>query len=200
LYRKYFISTLLLFVFLSSVKLNAQENGNQADSLSSKEKIIHFTIRIGQGGFTDARSTIGKLGGGQLSLDIKLETFPVALSISGESYTNSPDPTNSYEIANLTAVNLLYMKKLFKTERVNFFAGGGIGRLEVPKGENEPDTFEKGIMYNTEVGINTIVFWKIGVYGIYKYLYARNDKLIDFNEHIGLLGITFNFSLQALRH
>ncbi|MBL7136879.1 MAG: hypothetical protein ISS81_09895, partial [Candidatus Marinimicrobia bacterium] len=72
---------------------------------------------------------------------------------------------------------------------------GGIGGLEVPKGEDEPDAIERGIMYNTEVGINTIVFWKIGFYGIYKYLYAKKEKVIDFSEHIVLLGITFNFSL-----
>jgi hypothetical protein len=168
---------------------------SQIDSLSSAEKKICFTIRLGQGGFKDERSPIGKLGGGQLALDIKPRKFPIAISVSNEYYTNSADPTHSYEIAGLIAVNFLYMTKLFKTERVNFFMGGGIGGLEVPKGEDEPDAMERGIMYNTEVGINTIVFWKIGFYGIYKYLYANKEKVIDFSEHIVLLGITFNFSL-----
>lgn len=172
---------------------------SSTDSLSSTEKEIYFTLRLGQGGFTDDRSPIGKLGGGQLTLDIKPRKFPIAISVSNEYYTNSADPTHSYEIASLMAVNFLYMTKLFKTERVNFFAGGGIGWLEVPKGEDEPDAMERGNMYNTEVGINTIIFWKIGFYGIYKYLYAKkeikNVKVIDFSEHIVLLGITFNFSL-----
>lgn len=91
------------------------------------------------------------------------------------------------------------MTKVFKTERGNLFAGGGIGGLEVPKGVDEPDAMERGSLYNIEGGINIRAFWKIGFYGIYKYLYAKkeinNVKVIDFSEHIVLLGITFNFSL-----
>ena len=87
------------------------------------------------------------------------------------------------------------MKKPFKTERINLFAGGGLGRLEVPK--DESDSMEKGVLYNIEGGINVRAFWKIGFYGIYKYLYANkeidNVEVIDFSEHIVLLGITFNF-------
>lgn len=98
------------------------------------QKKVDFTIRLGQGGFTDDRSPIGKLGGGQLAIDIKPINIPIAISISNEYYTNSADPTHSYEIATLTAVNILYMKKASKTERVNLFAGGGMGWLDVPKG------------------------------------------------------------------
>jgi len=167
------------------------------DSLSSTEEKIHFTIRLGQGGFTDDRSEIGKLGGGQLALDIKLDKYPIAISFSNEYYTNSADPTHTYEIASLIALNFLYMTKVSKTERVNLFAGGGMGVLEVPKGVEESDAMERGIMYNIEGGINIRAFWKIGFYGIYKYLYAKkeidNMKVIDFSEHIALLGITFNF-------
>jgi hypothetical protein len=177
-------------------------NHNTSDSTncpSSRKKKVYFTIRLGQGGFRDDRSPIGKLGGGQLTLDIKPSKYPIAFSISNEYYTNSPDPTHSYEIAGLIAVNLLYMNKLFKSERTNFFIGGGIGRLEVPKGENEPDEMEKGIVYNMEAGVNVRVFWKIGLYGIGKYLYGmkevNNKKVINFSERIVLLGITFNFGL-----
>jgi hypothetical protein len=169
------------------------------DSSSSKKKKVFFTIRLGQGGFRDDRSPIGKLGGGQLTLDIKPSQYPIAFSISNEYYTNSPDPTHSYEIAGLIAVNLLYMTKLFKSERTNFFIGGGIGRLEVPKGENESNEMERGMVYNMEAGINVRIFWKIGLYGIGKYLYAmkeeQNIKVINFSEWIMLLGITFNFEL-----
>jgi hypothetical protein len=200
-FKRHLFSILLLlsFVLLLCYKLNAQKLVSSTDSLSSTKKKIYFTIRLGQGGFTDDRSPIGKLGGGQLALDIKPRTFPIAISISNEYYTNSADPTHSYEIAGLIAINFLYKKKLIKTERLNFFAGGGAGVLEVPKGEDEHDATERGILYNIEGGINFIVFWKIGCYGIYKYLYAKkeikNEKVIDFNEHIVLLGITFNFSL-----
>jgi hypothetical protein len=169
-----------------------------SSQLFSQEK-VDFTIRLGQGGFTDDRSPIGKLGGGQLALDIKPINIPIAISFSNEYYTNSADPTYSYEIATLTAVNILYMKKIFKKERVNLFAGGGIGWLDVPKGIDESDAMNRGVVYNIEGGANVRVFWKIGFYGIYKYLYAKkeinNANVIDFSEHIVLLGLTFNFSL-----
>jgi len=185
------ISFIILFLFCTVIL----PFGN----LNAEEKRIYFTIRSGQGGFSDNRSPIGKLGGGQLTLDIKPARSPIGISISGEYYTNSADPTHSYEIAGLTTVNLLYMTKLFDRERINFFIGGGIGRLEVPKGINQPSSMEHGICYNIEGGINVRGFWKIGFYGITKYLYAKKEKaginVIDFNEFIVLLGITFNFGL-----
>ena len=96
------------------------------------EKTFDLTIRSGQGGFFDERSPIGKLGGGELTLDIKLMKYPLALSFSGEYYTNSPFPTHDYEIASTSCYSLLYMNKLFKWERVNVFAGPGLGWMDVP--------------------------------------------------------------------
>ena len=201
MFRGYLFYVFLLFnfVFFSCFKLNAQQMVASTDSLSSTEKKIYLTIRYGQGGFKDDRSPIGKLGGGQLALDIKPGIFPIAISITTEYYTNSADPTHSYEIAGLVAVNFLYMTKLAKTERINLFVGGGFGGLEVPKGEDKPDAMERGFLFNVEGGVNIRAFWKIGFYGIYKYLYAKIEKndvrVIDFSEHIALLGITFNFGL-----
>ncbi len=185
--------------YFDEIQITEYHTVASTDSSSSKKKKVCFIIRLGQGGFKDNRSPIGKLGGGQLTLDIKPTKYPIALSISNEYYTNSPDPTHSYEIAGLIAVNLLYMTKLFKSERTNFFIGGGIGGLEVPKSEDKPDEMERGMLYNMETGVNVRVFWKIGLYGIGKYLYAmkqvKDTKMINFSEWIVLLGITFNFRL-----
>jgi len=171
----------------------------QTERVAPKEKTIDFTLRLGQGGFKDGRSPIGKLGGGQLALDMKPDKLPLALSLSLEYYTNSPNPTHSYEIAGLLAVNMLYMAQLYNIERANIFLGGGFGRLKVPKGEEEPDAMVRGILYNLEGGINIRLFGPIGFYGIGKYLYAQkktnNIKVIDFSEGIILLGFTINFSL-----
>jgi hypothetical protein len=168
-------------------------------AILSQAHVADLTLRLGQGGFYDDRSELGKLGGGQVTLDIKPVKYPVAISFTTEYYTNSNEPTHSYEIAGLFAINLLYMKKPFKTERVNVFLGGGMGRLGVPKGEDKPDDREIGIVYNLEAGINVRAFWKIGFYGITKYLYANkevnNIEVIDFSEFIVLLGITINFGL-----
>jgi len=197
MFRKGLFSGLLFItIALFSVgQLHAQE---EATSSASKEKKVHFTIRFGMGGFYVDRSPIGKLGGGQIALDIKPSRLPIAISLSGEYYTNGPDPIHSYEIGDLVAVNVLYMAQLAKSKRVNLFLGGGIGGLSVPKGENEPGTV-KGFLYNLEAGIYVRAFWKIGLYGAGKYLYTKkkagNVKVIDFNERIILLGVTFNFGL-----
>ncbi len=178
---------------------NQNLSKHQTSGSASEEKKINFTLRYGQGGFYDDRSPLGKLGGGQLTLDIKPVKLPVAISISSEYYTNSADPTHSYEIAGLVAVNMLYMKQLFKSGRANVFLGGGTGWLEVPKGEMEPDAMVRGILYNLEGGINVRAFWKIGFYAVGKYIYAKKKtnsiKVIDFSERIVLLGITLNFGL-----
>ncbi|MBN2411628.1 hypothetical protein JXQ31_08045 [candidate division KSB1 bacterium] len=192
---------LIFFVFSTCFDLYSQTEKDPAESKTDNKKKIDFTIRLGQGGFTDNRSPIGKLGGGQLTLDIKPKKLPVAVavSVSNEYYTNSAEPTHSYEIAGLTAVNILYMTKLLKNKRVTFFAGGGAGGLNVPKSEENPDEMEKGIFYNIEAGLNIRLFWKMGFYGIYKYLYAKKEinhvNVINFSEHIVLLGFTFQFSL-----
>lgn len=161
-------------------------------------KLFFFTIRLGQGGFNDNRSPINKLGGGQLALDIKYNQYPIAISISTEYYTNSSHPTHTYEISDIKSINILYMSK-FYNNNLNIFAGGGIGLLEVPKSEENPDLKIKTISYNFEIGLNYEVIWNFGLYGIGKYLYACKNidgvNIIDFSEKIVLLGITYNFSI-----
>jgi hypothetical protein len=198
----FFILVCISFVLFSSAQLYAQdEEGDrrEGERVAPKEKTLYFTLRLGQGGFKDGRSPIGKLGGGQLALDIKPGNHPIAFSITGEYYTNSPNPTHPYEIAELSAVNLLYMTPLFNSKRANIFMGGGFGRLTVPKGEEYPDAMVRGILYNLEGGINMRLFGPIGFYGTSKYLYAQkktnNRKVIDFSEGIILLGFTINFSI-----
>jgi len=163
------------------------------------EKMLDLTIRSGQGGFSDIRSPIGVLGGGELTLDIKLRHLPLAFSFSGEYYTNSADPTHNYEIASSATYSLLFMDKLFGWERVNVFAGAGPGYMEVPIEDALPAKIYENAWYlNVEAGINIRVLWKFGLYGVYKYMYAYKEggsTLIDFNEHIVLLGLTFNFSI-----
>jgi hypothetical protein len=195
---------LIAFVSISFTQLYAQDEENytessQAETDTLKEKTFDFTLRLGQGGFTDSRSPNGRLGGGQLTLDIKPGTLPIALSISSEYYANSNNPTHSYEIASMLSVNVLYMPQFFNIERVKLFMGGGIGWLEVTGGEEDPDASVRSSLYNIEAGINVRAFWKIGFYGLYKYLNAQknvNDiQVIDFNENIILLGISFSFSI-----
>ena len=169
------------------------------DSPASDDKDVHFTLRLGMGGFRDDRSPEGELGGGQIALDIRPVRVPFALSISSEYYTNSANPTHSYEISDLTVINILYMGNILKSGRAHYFVGGGLGWLKVPGGEEKPDAEITGGMYDIEGGINYRLFWKIGMYGTAKYLYARknNDgmRVIDFSKGIVLLGLTFNFGL-----
>lgn len=198
---------LLLFICLvplSSTRLYAQDEKNHtinshADADVPYERTFDFTLRFGMGGFRDSRSPVGSLGGDEIALDIRSLTLPVAVSISSEYYTNSAEPTHPYEISNLRSINVLYMAPLFSNEKIDYFLGGGIGWLEVPKSEIEPEARIKDNSYNLEAGIHYRYFEKWGFYGVAKYLSAEkkvnNIKVIDFSERIILLGITYNFSL-----
>ena len=197
--QKYFLSILLCITILhlSSTCLHAREEGK------------FITVRLfSEGGFIDGRSPIGQLGGGQFALDVKPSELPIAISVFGESYTNSPNPTHSYEIADITGINLLFIKQLENKTTIFLGAGGGI--LKVPEHGNEFEDvanidgdvdvpLEKGTFYDLEAGINLWTFKYVGFSGIFKYLHAKKEvagiKVIDFNERIFLLGITLNFRL-----
>ena len=186
----YKTAILLILVIISGIHLQALGIAAKTDSTFTSEKKIYFTIRYGQGGFRDDRSPINKLGGGQLALDIKPAKLPLVISLSHEYYTNGPDPTNSYEISGLVAVNCLYSKYLLKNDRLNVFAGAGVGGLTVPQGA---DPGAKGLLFDIEAGFNARLLWKFGIYGAYKYLYADKENLINFSEHILLVGLSFTF-------
>ena len=60
-------------------------------------------------------------------------------------------------------------------------------------------TVEFGPVFDVECGLDYRLFWKVGFYGLYKYLYARKDvdgqRYIDFSEHIWLIGLSVRFSI-----
>ncbi len=182
--------------------LYTERNEEQADTdVAAGERLrqVEFRFRLGQGGFQDDRSDLGQLGGGQITLDIKPVRLPLALSLTSEYYTNSADPTHTYEIPIMFAVNLLYIVDPLKWERLRLFTGGGVGRLEVPISETNPDLTRHAWLVNLELGLDYRLFWKLGFYGVGKYLYSRRDidgeRVIDFNEAILLLGLTLTFSI-----
>lgn len=188
-------------IMIFGLQLNAQnawagQKNNQTDSQNARRKMVALTLRFGQGGFTDHRSPLNQLGGGQIALDVKPAGLPIALSLSGEYYTNGPEPTHSYEISDLTSLNCLYVKNFSKTI---LFAGGGFGQLKVPRGKDKPNQTESGPLFNLEVGVNRVLLWKIGLYAVGKYLYAQKsrngEKVIAFNEAILLIGLTLNFKI-----
>ena len=192
---------ILLFLGLGGISRADPPPAEETPAPAEKprKKHVDFAVRLGQGGFKDGRSPIGKLGGGQLAVDVKLHRFPLALSLTGEYYTNGPAPTHSYEIADLTAVNLLYVRRLGK--RFHAFVGGGLGTLLVPRDDiKTADDRARGIVYNLEGGIRFRIYRAFGIYGIGKYLYARKKRgdghlLIDFSEGIGLVGLSLEFSI-----
>ena len=168
--------------------------------INADNNTIDFTIRYGQGGFQDSRSPEGKLGGGQLALDVKHKDYPIVINISTEFYTNRPvfEAYNTYEITDLNTINILYISQFFNLKNTDYFFGGGIGQIEVPADINNLSKHHKTTAYNMEVGINWKYFKYVGFYGVAKYLNANktvdDNKVIDFSENIILLGITFNFS------
>ncbi|MCG8700444.1 MAG: hypothetical protein MI922_20485, partial [Bacteroidales bacterium] len=89
------------------------------DTIDKKPKKILCTIKIGQGGFNDSRSPIGKLGGGQIALVAQYYKYPIALSYSEEYYTNSANPTEPYEIFSMWTVHTNYSQYFFRKNRLN---------------------------------------------------------------------------------
>ncbi len=183
---------MLILILLPAKELLALGSIKNSDSLKTEEKSVYFTLRMGTGGYQDSRSSIGKLGGGQLALDVKHGRLPLAMGIYTEYYTNSPDPTHSYEISSLYGLNFYYSKYLLKSRRLNLFAGPGIGGLVVPQGA---DSDAKGVFFDFEAGIHARLLWKFGLYGVYKYLYADKEGAYNFSEHIVLVGLNFTFGL-----
>ncbi len=162
------------------------------------KRILDVAFRLGQGGYRDNRAEDGKLGGGQLVLDVKLDKLPIIISISQEYYKKSPDAIHPYEIEGLFLANLFYTRRLFKKWKSNVFLGGGAGIVYVPKGGTDTSANERGLMYDLEGGINVKAFWKIGIYGVGKYIYSKktknNVKVIDFSNAAVLLGLSLNLA------
>lgn len=156
---------------------------------------LDFTLRLGQGGLLEERAPGGKLGGGQLAVDIELGKLPLAISVSNEYHTKDPDVDSTYEIGGLYALNLFYTRYLFENWNSNIFLGGGIGTLQTPR-IGEPEIIDRGFLFDLEGGVNIKLFWKLGLYTVGKYLYSRktrnNVKVIDFSNIGFFVGLTYN--------
>lgn len=154
-------------------------------------------VRWGEGGFRDKRADNGKLGGGQIALDVAPCGSPLAFTISGESYTEGAlvDAQNSYEISDMYLLNMLYSRPLSEFERTDYLLSAGVGRLKVPYQGSKVDSE----VFNLGAGLHWKRFEHFGFYLLLKQIYAREDaggeKVIDFNETIFLLGVSYRFSL-----
>ncbi len=179
--------------------MNLYDTNDSDDENTTKEHLFHITLRTTQGGFTDDRSPIGQLGGGQMALVIQPRFLPFAVSWFTEYYTNSPEPTHNYEISDLIAWNLLYVTHPFSWERVTVFGGGGCGIVWVPKSEENFEEYETAFMANLEAGVSYRVVWKVGLCAMGKYLYAQKDvngeRFIDFSEFVFMVGLQVDFGL-----
>ena len=193
MFNKFFL--LISLLVFPCVNLYALDDINQENRMSSADDKTLFTIKLGEGGFRDSRSPENALGGGQVTLDVRPGGRSFMLSLSVEHYANSQFPTNSYEIADMFVLNAHYVTPFMNSPEMDLFLGGGIGRLKVP---NQPKV--ASILYDLEAGIHWKPFARWGFYGLYKYLYANKDvnniEVVDFDEHIFMLGGTYTFSLD----
>lgn len=174
----------------------------------SSAHAVGLGVRLGQGILWEDRASDGTLGGGQLALDIRLHTIPIAFQVAGE-YWNTGSLEDPYDIESYEAVKALFtipigsiMPFLFTEPVVRkndyIYLGGGIGRISVPMIDN-PDDRERCIAYDVVGGVHIGIFWKLGLFAEGKYLYSSkttNDiKVIDFSDFGILLGISLNFDL-----
>lgn len=187
---------LIAFTLLAlSMPLSAEQvvNDIQAD------KKYDYTVRYGQGGFSDSRSPEGKLGGSQVALDIRLKDSPFSILVSSEFYTNSQFPTHNYEISKIYSINLLYHTKFPIINNTTLFFGGGIGTLKVPESETNPNSTISTSLLNLGLGLYLRPHKQFGYYALLKHIQADRDvnniKFIDFDELIFLVGISYDFNI-----
>ncbi|NBC03820.1 MAG: hypothetical protein GVY20_08975 [Bacteroidetes bacterium] len=174
---------------------------SKADSSSSsEEKKVNFMFRMGIG----SSAHLGEST--QLGIGIKTAKIPLIFSFISESYRKTPlkkkysEPNDMF----LNALNLIYTTTFPNFDRVQVYAGGGAGFLEVEKYErsDDPDwrqkpyAIENGFIYNLQAGIHSRLFWKIGFYAEGKYLYANktenNINIIDVNSGAWMVGLSLN--------
>ena len=176
---------------------NDEQLTEVAPSIESKN--YNYTLRYGMGGFNDGRASGGSLGGGQFGLDVHVNDSPLSVLFSSEYYTNSEEPTHSYEIRQLYAVNLLYHFQMVSIRNTSLYVGGGFGKLNVPESESNPGKSISSNLVNIEVGIDYQPYEHFGLYGLVKYLKAERDvanvSFVDFDEIIFLAGVTYGFNI-----
>ncbi len=162
---------------------------------SGEDRGAEYQLRWGEGGFKDSRSPDGKVGGGPLALDIMPCNWRFGISLSAESYTRSPEPTESFEISDMYVFSLLYINSLEDIDKTDYFLSVGTGKLKVPDQDRQVDA----TLINIEAGVHWKRFDRFGFYGSLKYLYAEktlNDrKVIDFDETIFTIGVIYRFML-----
>lgn len=187
--RKLFLILLIPAVVAISPVTNAIDSSNCEN--------LDLVVRWGMGGFRDSRAEDGKLGGDQLALDVGRCGSPIAFTLSSEFYTKGPvsKASHSYEITDMYSFNIQYTEPLPGFERTDYFFSAGIGRLKVPYLGGSVDSE----LLNLGAGLHWKRFERFGFFVLLKYLYAQEDvgdeTVIDFNETIMLLGISYRFSL-----
>ena len=187
---------LLLTLFLPGALLMIGQAEAACRSVDSGEDWgAEYQLRWGEGGFKDSRSPDGNVGGGPLVLDIMACKWRFGFSLSAESYTRSPEPTENFEISDMYVFSLLYINSLEDIDKTDYFLSVGTGKLEVPDQDRQFDA----TLINIEAGIHWKRFERFGFYGSLKYLYAQKKlddrKVIDFGETIFTIGVIYRFML-----
>lgn len=186
-------------IFLFVLVMVSAAMSHADDQRLAEPATFTYTIRYGLGGFNESRSPSGKLGGDEIAFDINSTSYPLSLSISTEFYTNSADPTHSYEISDIFSISLFYKDEIFESDKMTFFAGGGVGKLKVPVSEITPSKHYKADSLTLGAGLLYRFKGDFGVYGSIKHLFSEreinNIKVIDFDETIVLVGISYDFTI-----
>lgn len=142
-----------------------------------------LTFRLGEGGMHEERAPDNSLGGHQISAHVLFDDLPLGFSISQETYTKGPDPTEIYEIENLLIASAFYVQPLATRFTRNLLLGVGVGRLKIPQGESAT-AFQASVLIDTQVA------WRISGYAEAKYLHSSHDS-VDFRDFGFVVGIGF---------
>lgn len=184
--------------FFTLINFNLFPAFAETDQIDQENRSpITYSVRYGMGGFSESRSTEGSLGGGEIAFDIHLEHLPLSFSISQESYTNSSEPTHSYEIARMVSASVFYTDIINNMDKVRYFLGIGTGKINVPRSETSPKPYVSDSYINISSRIHYQLSTHFSLYAMLKHLSADKSvnsvNIIDFNDTIFLFGLGYDF-------
>ena len=186
-----------LFIIVSSNQFPAIAENSKPNN--ENIAALNYSVRYGIGGFSESRSPEGSLGGSQIAFDIHLNHIPLSFSVSQESYTNSPEPTHSFEIARMISASVFYFDPFNNMNNFSYYLGLGVSKLNVPRSEISPKPYLSDNAINIASRIHYKISKHLSFYTLVKHLSAdksvNNVNLIDYNDTILLFGLGYNFKI-----
>lgn len=152
-----------------------------------EDHIPDIAIRLTQGGM-GSNGPEG-LGGGLLSLDVRLGETPLWVSVAGEYYKRGPQAREGWEIQDMGSLYLL-AKSTYRGRAI-LHGGVGLGQLETGRKD-------EAIALSAVGGASLRLFSDFGLQVEGHHLRSRAERddvrVVDFSNHGLLVGLIYDQS------